>query len=93
MNLPQAFNTAGLAIATILIAVLCLLGYMAATFVTEAMAAANAYAAMENKNKATPVSYSTNVGDESDVKVRCGIMPRVVGVSLLGRTYMGYGVI
>lgn len=74
MNLPRAFNTAGLPVATVLIAVLCLFGYMAATFVTEAMAAANAYAAMEDKSKATPVSYSSNVGEENDIKVRYGKM-------------------
>ena len=71
LNLPQAFNTAGLAIATFLIAILCMFSYMAATFVIEAMAAANAYAALEEANKPLPVAYSNN-GEESDIKVRFG---------------------
>lgn len=51
LTLPKAFSNAGLALGTILIFLLCFVSYMTATYMIEAMAAANAYAKLEQRAK------------------------------------------
>ena len=51
LTLPKAFSNAGLVLGTILIFLLCFVSYMTATYMIEAMAAANAYAKLEQKAK------------------------------------------
>lgn len=47
LSLPKAFSESGLVLGTILICLLCFVSFMTATFMVEAMAAANAYFKME----------------------------------------------
>ena len=51
LALPKAFSNAGLVLGTILIFLLCFVSYMTATYMIEAMAAANAYAKLEQREK------------------------------------------
>ena len=49
LSLPNAFSGAGYILGIVLMVVLCVMSYVTATYVIEAMAAANAYVRLEAK--------------------------------------------
>ena len=51
LALPKAFSEAGMALGSILLIILAFAGYMTATYMIEAMAAANAYVKLEQREK------------------------------------------
>lgn len=66
LSLPQSFSDAGIALGTILLIVLACMSYMTATFMVEAMAAANAYVRHKARVKKTVVE--ADVGIQGPVK-------------------------
>ena len=64
LSLPRAFSEAGLVLGTILIIVLCGMSLMTATYMVEAMAAANAYSKLGNKRKVAVKSSDIQRHDE-----------------------------
>ena len=51
LALPKAFSEGGMALGSILLIILAFVGYMTATYMIEAMDAANAYVKLEQKEK------------------------------------------
>ena len=51
LALPKAFSEGGMALGSILLIILAFVGYMTATYMIEAMAAANAYVKLEQRKK------------------------------------------
>ena len=51
LALPKAFSEAGMVLGSILLIILAFVGYMTATYMIEAMAAANAYVKLEQREK------------------------------------------
>lgn len=61
LSLPQSFSEAGIALGTILLIVLAFMSYMTATFMVEAMAAANAYVRHKARTKQTVVEADIGI--------------------------------
>ena len=62
LALPKAFSEAGLVLGAVLLVVLAFVSYMTSTYMTEAMAAANAYEKMEQRRKRPSVeAYPSDI--------------------------------
>lgn len=60
MALPLSFSEAGFILGTILLIILAFMSYMTATFMIEAMAAANAYVRHKSRRKQPVVQAQSN---------------------------------
>ena len=59
LSLPKAFSEAGLILGTLILFILAFMSFMTATFMIEAMAAANAYAKFLKQRRERPRDYSS----------------------------------
>ena len=67
LSLPQSFSEAGVVLGTVLLVVLASMSYMTATFMVEAMAAANAYVRYNARRSNTVVeAQSSTVQSENE---------------------------
>ena len=86
LALPKAFSEAGLVLGALLLVVLAFVSYMTTTYMTEAMAAANAYEKMkERKKHSSDDSYPSDIQKINQVHPYSRVSNQCLATDIIGR--------